>query len=527
MNAPFKRALAGLMAGALTTAALVTGAAADEPRHGGTLVQAIADTPRHLNPAVQSGIATGEPGTQLFATPLRFDEDWTPQPYLAESWEVSEDGLSVTLHLVRDAVFHDGVPITSADVAFSIETVKANHPFKAMLAPVQSVETPDEHTAVIRLSQPHPALLLAMSSQLMPIIPKHIYGDGQDIMTHPRNSKDVVGSGPFKLVEFVPDQHIILERNENFFIEDRPYLDRIVIRIIKDQSARTIALENGEAQLNGFQSVARDIKRMQANPNLDVTPEGYAGIGPIVWLAFNLEREPQSDLRVRQAIAYAIDKDFILKAIQLGTAEEARTGIHPGSPFYEPDVETYELDIDKANQILDEAGYQKGADGMRFKLSVDFGSQPTRPLAEYMKPQLAKIGIDIEVRPAPDFPTWAQRMATHDFDMSWDTVFNWGDPVIGVHRTYLCDNIKEQVWSNTQSYCNKRVDELLTQAAVENDPEKRKALYSEFQKIVADELPLYPVYALPYHTVSSKAVGNQPRGIWATVAPLDRVYLKQ
>jgi peptide/nickel transport system substrate-binding protein len=229
---------------------------------------------------------------------------------------------------------------------------------------------------------------------------------------------------------------------------------------------------------------------------------------------------------VRQAIAYAVDKDFILNAIQLGTAQEARTGIHPGSPFYEPDVEPYELDIDKANQLLDEAGYEKGSDGMRFQLGIDYGSEATKPLAEYLKPQLKKIGIDVEVRPSPDFPTWAQRMATHEFDMSWDTVFNWGDPVIGVHRTYVCDNIKEQVWSNTQSYCNEKVDELLAQAGVETDPEKRTQLYSEFQKIVAEELPLYPVYAVPYHTISNAKVGNPPAGIWATVQPLDRVYLK-
>src|SRR5699024_1486605 len=114
-----------------------------------------------------------------------------------------------------------------------------------------------------------------------------------------------------------------------------------------DTSSRAIALENGEVHLSGFETIARDIKRMQANPNLDVTPEGYAAIGPIVWLAFNLENEILSDVRVRKAIAYAIDKNFILNAIQLGIAQEARTGIHPGSPFYEPDVETYELDIDK------------------------------------------------------------------------------------------------------------------------------------------------------------------------------------
>ena len=506
---------------------LTTVVAAEEPTRGGTLIMAIQSTPRHLNPAVQSGIATGQPGAQLFAAPLRYDEDWNPQPYLAESWEISDDGLRVTLHLVKGATFHDGAPITSKDVAFSISTVQANHPFKTMFAPVVSVDTPDDYTAVINLSQPHPALLLAMSSQLLAIIPEHVYGDGQNPKTHPANFENVVGSGPFKLVEFVRDQHIILERNENFFIEGRPYLDRIVIRIIKDGAARTIALENGEVQLSAFEANPRDIKRMAKNPNLVATPEGYAAIGPIAWVAFNTKREPVSDVRVRQAIAYAIDRNFILNALFLGTAQEARTGIHPGSPFYEPDVATYDLDIDKANQILDEAGYARGEDGMRFKLTIDYGWASIKAPAEYLKPQLKKIGIDVTVRASPDFPTWSKRISNYDFDMTWDVVFNWGDPAIGVHRTYQSSNIKPGViWSNTQQYENGRVDELLELAGKEVDPVKRRALYSEFQKIVAQELPVYWAYTLPYHTISSTKVGNPPRGIWATSSPMDRVYLK-
>lgn len=134
--------------------------ASAEPRRGGELVIISGENPRHLNPAVQSGVATAVPGTQIFASPLRVDADWNFHPYLAESWEWSDDGLALTLHLVENARFHDGVPITSADVAFSIMTIKANHPFQTMFGPVEAVDTPDAHTAVIRLSQPHPALLL-------------------------------------------------------------------------------------------------------------------------------------------------------------------------------------------------------------------------------------------------------------------------------------------------------------------------------------------------------------------------------
>ena len=164
--------------------------------------------------------------------------------------------MTVTINLVDNATFHDGEPITSEDVAFSIDTVKANHPFKSMFAPVTEVETPDATTAIIKLSEPHPALMLAMSSQLLSIIPKHVYGDGQDPKEHPQNSENVVGSGPFKLVEFKRDQHIILERYDDYFMEGRPYLDKIVMRIIKDTAARTIALESGELMLSGFEAVS-------------------------------------------------------------------------------------------------------------------------------------------------------------------------------------------------------------------------------------------------------------------------------
>lgn len=517
------------LAVAVTTSLLLTAPAAaqDTPKAGGTLVMSVGQTPRHLNPAVQSGTATGGPGAQLFAAPLRYDEDWTPQPYLAKSWVVAEDGLSVTLNLVEGAVFHDGQPITSEDVAFSVKTIQENHPFKTMFAPVTSVETPDAQTAILKLSQPHPALMLAMSSQLMPIIPKHVYGDGQDPKAHPQNSENVVGSGPFKLVEFKRDEHIILERFDDFFMEGRPYLDKLVMRIIKDPSARAIGLENGEIHLSAFEAVARDIKRLQAVDSLTATAEGYAAIGPIDWLAFNTASGNTADVNVRQAIAYAIDKNFILKAIHLGLAEDASTGIHPGSPLYESSVEKYALDIDKANKILDDAGYARGDNDMRFALNVDFGWPEMKPKAEYLKAALKKIGIDITVRSSPDFPTWAKRVSNYDFDMTWDTVFNWGDPVIGVHRTYQSSNIKPGViWSNTQSYKNDRVDELLEMAGVETDAAKRAELYSEFQKITADELPVYWTNTLPYHTIYNNKVGNPPLGIWASSSPMDLVYLK-
>lgn len=500
-----------------------------EPQPGGTLVVSYGiGTPRHFNPALVSGSATAIVGAQIFASPLRYDENWNPQPNLAESWEISQDGLSVTLHLVHGATFHDGVPITSKDVAFSVMTVKQYHPFKSMFAPVDVVETPDPYTAILRLSHPHPAILLAMSPPLLPILPEHIYGDGQDIPSHPANLAPV-GSGPFKFVSFTPGESIVLERYENYFIPGRPYLEEIIFRLeTRDPAAQVVAMQRQEAHLTPLFIDFPGLDRFSADPNLVVTQRGYEALGPLNWLAFNLLRPPLNDKSVRQAIAYAIDPDFIIQYLHQGRSQRATSPIIPSSPFYEPDIPRYEVDLEKANQLLDQAGFARGTDGTRFSLTLDY--IPVIPsqqhdVAFYLQYQLAKIGIQVQVRTSASFPEWAERIGDWDFDLTMDGVFNWGDPVIGVHRTYLCGNIKQGVvWTNTQNYCNPRVDELLSLAAQEMDPNQRKALYSEFQKIVTDELPIIWLNVTPYYTVYHAGLGNPPLSIWGLHSPLDKVY---
>ncbi|MEZ4631581.1 MAG: ABC transporter substrate-binding protein [Deinococcales bacterium] len=494
---------------------------------GGTLVIGTIGTPNTLNPAIQSGTVTGVPGTQLFATPLRFDENWQPHPYLAESWDVAEDGLSVTLHLVKNAIFHDGEPITSEDVVCSVNTVKENHPFKTMFGPVVEVETPDEHTAVIRLEHPHRAILLAMSSALLPIIPSHIYCDGTPIRENPANNAPI-GSGPFKFVEFTPGESITLERFDGYFIENEPYLDKIIIKTYRDTNALILSMQRGEVDMIPFMANPRDIDRLAKERNIEVTNKGYEGIGPIQWLAFNTQHEYLSDKRVRQAIAYAVDRDFIVNALQAGFSQPAYGPIVPSSPYFNDAIPHYDVDLEKANALLDEAGYPKGADGTRFTISVDFLPGPDgQLLADYLKSQLPEIGIEVEIRASADFPTWANRISNYDFALTTDVVFNWGDPVIGVHRTFLSNNIKPGViWSNTQQYSNERVDEILAQAAVANSDEERKALYDEFQMIVADELPIYWINLLPYHTAYNVRVQNVPVNIWGTMSPMDEIYIE-
>ena len=500
---------------------------AAQAARGGVLVIGTTQKPRHLNSAVQSGIATMMPAAQLFASPIRMDANWKPQPYLAERWDLSPDNRSVTLHLRKDAVFHDGKPITAEDVKFSIETIRDNHPFKTMYGPVNAVTVADLHTAVVRLSEPHPALLLAMSTSLTPIIPKHIFGDGTDVKVHPRNANPI-GSGPFKLVEFKPGEFTVLERFDKFFLKDTPKLNRVIIREFKDTSSMMLAFERGEIDIHSELTDAGQISRASKLPNVTLASTSPA-IGPIAWLAFNTKSPKLADKRVRQAINFAIDKKYLLETL-LGRVHTRATGpIAAGSPFYEPKVEKYDLNLQKAAQLLDEAGLKPGANGIRLTLDLDYipGSVELMVSQEYTKIALSKVGIEVNVRASPDFPSWARRVASHQFDMTLDSVWNWGDPVIGVHRTWLSSNIKPGIiWSNTQNYSNPKVDELLANAAKEPSMAKRKAMYSQMQKIVVDDCPVAFLIEINFNMAFHNKIQNRPAGIWGLVDGINDSSIK-
>jgi peptide/nickel transport system substrate-binding protein len=508
-----------LGSGAALTAGTIFGIpfeVAAQAAKGGVLVIGSTQAPRHLNSAVQSGIATMMPAAQLFASPIRMDKNWKPQPYLAESWTLSPDNRSVALVLRKDAVFHDGKPITSEDVKFSIETIRDNHPFKTMYGPVNAVTINDARSAVIRLSEPHPAVMLAMSTSLTPIIPKHIFGDGTDVKVHPRNSNPI-GSGPFKLVEFKPGEYIVLERFDRFFLKDVPKLDRIIVRLFKDSASLLLAFESGEIDVHQGITDPRELERVRKTQGAVVVKGAAPAIGPLIWLAFNTKNPKLADKRVRQAINFAVDKQYILNTILGGINARSTGPIASSSPFYTGDVEKYELNLAKAAKLLDDAGLRPAANGVRLTLDLDAipGNADQKTIQEYLKVSLAKVGIEINQRQSPDFPSWARRVSSLQFEMTLDSVWNWGDPVIGVHRTWLSSNIRQGViWSNTQSYANPKVDEWLAAAGKEMNLAKRKDLYKQVQKEVVDDCPVAFLYEQTFYEVYGAKVVNPPSGIW-------------
>ena len=500
------------------------GAVDTGPVAGGTLLIQSTQVPRHLNGTVQSGYATAVPGTQLNASPLLIDENFEPQPYLAESWEISDDGLSVTLNLVEGAVFHDGEPITSEDVAFSITTSRDNHPFRTMFAPVTSVDTPDDLTAVINLSEPHPAILLAMSPGLLPIIPEHVYNDGQEIKEHPCNAGTdcFVGSGPFTLAEYEAGSIIRLEAFEDFFIPERPYLDEIIIEIVPDPATITLGLENGTTDL-ALPAGEANIVRLQGNDDVIVTAEGHAAVGQVNWLEFNLADPALSNVEVRRAIADGIDREFLTEVLQQGTTIATTTGIHQGSPFHNPDTEHYGAGVEAAQQRLADAG----VDASSISFAVDYIPPVQLAQAEYVVQVLQDIGFEAELNISPDFPTWATRVATGEHQMTLNNVWNWGDPVIGVHRSYLSTNNVGAIWTNNTGYNNPQVDALLAQAGSTFDVDERIDLYHQMQTIVNEDVPMVYLSNGVFWQAFQPRVQNPPIGVWGQLSPMHEVWLAE
>ncbi|MFV0474268.1 MAG: ABC transporter substrate-binding protein [Pikeienuella sp.] len=522
-----------MIVGPAFAAALIAAAAsAQTPQKGGVFTVAI-DGPRHLNPAVQSGNATGIPGVQIFAGLVELDAAFQPQPYLADSWTVSDDGLIYEFRLNEAAVFHDGQPVTSADVAYSLGVVKANHPFGiAMFGAVDRVETPDPKTVRIVLSAPSPALMASLSPVLLPILPKHVYDDGQEIKTHPANSRPV-GSGPFMFEEYIEGRYVSVKAFPDFFREGRPYLDEIVFRIMPEteQQSRLISIEAGEVDYLPFSGMnSRNVERLKQRSDLTVTTDGFGAIGPVNYLEFNLRQPPFDNILVRRALAHMIDRDFITRALHRGQSKRLDGPLHSSSPFYDAGALTrYEVDPEKAKALLSEAGYEPGANGIRFKMVLDIPTthpESGKLVAEYLKSRLAEIGIEVELRPTPDFATWAKRIADWSYEATMSSAFNYPDPIIGVHRLFLCANIRNVVWSNTEGYCNETLDATLKTAASATDMETRRAAYSEFQRIITEDLPMIFTNEEPYTAVYRDNVMDPPLTVWGAMQPMDGVWLK-
>jgi peptide/nickel transport system substrate-binding protein len=481
-----------------------------QPRPGGTLRFVVEPEPSTLVSIDNSFGATSKISPKITEGLLTYDLDLRPQPQLATSWSVSPDGLRYTFQLRPGVIWHDGQPFTADDVAFSILTLKRVHPRgRGTFAGVTEVATPDPLTAVIVLSKPAPYLISALAAGEAPIVPKHVY-QNTDISAHPNNAHPI-GTGPFVFREWIKGSHVILDRNPTYWNKPKPYLDRIIVRFIPDAGARAAAFEAKEIDLGGDTPVPMaDLERIKAIPFLGIETRGYRYTGNQSQLVFNLESKPLADLRVRQAIAHAVDLKAVLATAWYGYGRISPTAISPAlAEFHDDAIKPYAYDMALAGRLLDEANYPRGVDGKRFSLRLTFNpyNDGNRRSAEYIRQSLARLGIDAPIS-AYDFAAFVKTVYTdRTFDLEVEQLSNTFDPTIGVQRVYWSKNFKPGLgFSNGAHYSSADADSLLEAAAIEPDAARRRELFIRFQKVVYDDLPLLNLVAFDTVTVFNRRV---------------------
>lgn len=508
------------MFGRIVLAAIVSAAvllpapdAAVAQKRGGTLVQITQPEPPTLALYVNTANPVAQVASKVYDGLLEYGFDMKPQPSLAEAWTVAPDGKTITFKLRHGVKFHDGKPFTSADVQFSIMEIlkKVNPRGTFFLRDVTAVETPDAQTAILKLRRPAPYLMMALSGADSPMLPKHLFSTG-DIRNHEYANKPV-GTGPFKFVEWRRGEFVRLDRNVDYWRPGEPYLDRIVVRFVPDAATRTALLEKGEAHVAGFGAIPySDVKRLAALPTVDVTTRGYEMVSAVVELTMNTKRPPFDNPKVRQAVSYAVDRQFLIDSIWFGYGKPATGPMNSNFKalgLYSADVHNYNVPnrVEIANKLLDEAGYPRKADGTRFAIVYDvipYGEDWQR-LGEAVQQHLAQVGIKVTLR-VEDVPTWLKRIYTdYDFNMNSVFMFNLSDPVLGMHRGLHSSFIQQgTVFVNVSRWSSPRADELMDKATVELDPVKRGAYYAELLRIVAAQAPSVWITELQYATIVNK-----------------------
>lgn len=480
-------------------------------RRGGTLFAITNPEPAILVLGLSSQGPTQLIGGKIYNGLLDYDFDLKPLPSLAESWTVSPDGREYVFKLRPNATWHDGRPCTSEDVIFTTRDFlpEVHSRARQNFGRVAEFLAPDPHTVVFRLKEPFGPFLGAFQVGSAPITPKHVYA-GTDFRKNPANATPI-GTGPFRFVEWRSGSHIRLERFEQYWKPGQPYLDGIYFRIVPDAAARALALETGDVQLASQSDIELfDVPRLKAAPHLAMTTRGNEYFAPIGWLEINNRVKPLDDKRVRQALMHALDRNFIRDKIWFGLGKVATSPVCSTTRFHDPAVKKYEFDPRRAEALLDEAGLKRDGSGIRFTVKLlqsPYGG-PWSRLAEYAKQAFAKVGINA-VLEATDGGAFAQRVANWDYELTFNILLQFGDPALGVARSYISSGLMKGVmFSNTSGYVNPKVDDLFARAAVAPADAERQRLYSELQAILVDEVPVVWLIELEYPTIHDKRLHN-------------------
>jgi peptide/nickel transport system substrate-binding protein len=478
------------------------------PRRGGTLTSILQPEPPVLQIGVNNQGPTLIASTKIFQGLLKFSPKLEPMPELAESWTLSDDKLTYTFKLRNNVKFHDGRPMTAEDVIFSVMKF---HPevaprARAIFSRIDKVEAPDAHTVALTLKAPFEPFLLMFDVTACAIVPKHLF-DGQDYRTAPAVQRPI-GTGPFKFAEWQRGNFIRLERFEEYWKPGQPYLDAIIYRIVPDSQSRRLALETGQVMMTAAGDIEPfDVPAMRARPNLEVRTDGWEYFSPVSWIETNHRVPALADVRVRQAISRAVNRDFIAQRLWFGVGKPATNPVASTTRFHDPNVKLAGFDPRAAAQLLDAAGLRANAQGVRTTLKhlvLPYGEIWTR-LAEYLRQSLRQVGINLELE-STDAGSWARRIGAWEYETSINFVYQFGDPTLGVERTYVSSNIQKVTFTNTGGYSNPRVDALFATARDAQTAEERRVAFSEVQKILVEEVPQIWLMEMAFPTISDRKV---------------------
>lgn len=465
--------LTGLLLAAAMMAAPTTCAFAEEAEE--TLVYGSGDYTR-INPAMDEH---GEINILIFNGLTGHDGDNQVVPALAENWEFDADTCTYTFHLVEEAKWHDGEPVTADDVKFTIEAIM-NPDNGSENAPnyedVQEITVIDEHTVAFKLAAPNVAFLDYMT---MAVLPKHLL-EGEDMQTSDF-FRNPVGTGPYKLESWDEGQAITLTKNEEYF-KGEPNIDKIVFKIVPDDNAKALQLKSGELDMALLTPKdAATFAEDEAYTCYDMKTSDYRGI------LFNFWNEYWTENRdIIPAICYGIDREAIIDAVLLGQGMTAY-GPLQRNIYNNEEVEHYDYNPEKAKAVLEEAGCVMGEDGFYYRndekvgfvISVGAGDQVRVDIAQIAAQQLQQIGLDVTVE-IPAQVDWGGQMAY---------LIGWGSPFDADDHTYKVFGTDKG--ANYSGYSNELVDQYLTEARQSDDSEVRAAAYDKFQIELAND----PAYA--------------------------------
>ena len=489
-----------LLLPALAAAACASDAAG---RDATTLVAAISTDPGQLNPAITTNGSVHTAAALLYDGLIALDDSLRPTPALAVRWEVEDGGARYRFHLRHGVRWHDGTPFTAADVKFTFEQLLLRYHARtrASVAPaLASVDAPDDSTVVFRFRRPYAPFLRQLDVSEAPMLPEHVYA-GRDPLRNPANIAPV-GTGPYRFASYTPHSEIRYSANREYF-RGPPALRTVVLRIIPDNDTQVAALEAGEVDwLFAVPGPAR--KRLSVDPRVRLihSAQSPGGSNCISTLGFNLDRHWFRDVRVRKAIAHAVNRPQFVERVLFGEGRVADAPISSAIAFaHASDLAIPAYDPVESARLLDAAGWRRRGDDVRTAngvpgvadgtpFTVGFKGMPGQmAYGDLLRAQLRSVGIDLRLEPLEPAVFGASVFTSRDFDTAIGAYCNGPDPEIGVRRMYVSSSIAPVPFSNMAGYRNPAMDALFERAGSAIDVGERRRLYHQIQEMAVRDQP--------------------------------------